>query len=61
VQIDILFGRRLKVITTNNPTHPGSSAGVAFVLNKEDCKHHQCKNKDTDTRLHSHSLAKMAQ
>ncbi|TFK54348.1 hypothetical protein OE88DRAFT_1711212 [Heliocybe sulcata] len=30
-----LFGRRLLVINSPNPTNPTSSAGVAFVLNRE--------------------------
>ncbi|KAG1837268.1 Endonuclease/exonuclease/phosphatase [Suillus subalutaceus] len=34
-QIDSLFSRRLRVLNTSDPQRPGSSAGIAFVLNKE--------------------------
>jgi hypothetical protein len=34
-QIDNLYARRLKVMNSSDPDHPGSSAGIAFVLNKE--------------------------
>jgi hypothetical protein len=34
-QINTLYSRRLRVINSRDREHPGSSAGVAFVLNKE--------------------------
>ncbi|KAG0694783.1 Endonuclease/exonuclease/phosphatase [Suillus ampliporus] len=34
-QIESLFSRRLLVLNSQDPSRPGSSAGVAFVLNKE--------------------------
>jgi len=34
-QIDNLYAQRLKVMNSSNPDCPGSSAGIAFVLNKE--------------------------
>ncbi|KAG2741209.1 DNase I-like protein, partial [Suillus brevipes Sb2] len=34
-QVDTLYSRRLRVINSKDPSRPGSSAGVAFVLNKE--------------------------
>ncbi|KAG0707130.1 Endonuclease/exonuclease/phosphatase [Suillus ampliporus] len=34
-QIDSLYARRLLVLNLSDPSRPGSSAGVAFILNKE--------------------------
>ncbi|KAG1737363.1 Endonuclease/exonuclease/phosphatase, partial [Suillus occidentalis] len=34
-QIENLYSRRLKIINSKDPTRPGSSAGVAFVINRE--------------------------
>ncbi|KAG1758455.1 Endonuclease/exonuclease/phosphatase, partial [Suillus occidentalis] len=34
-QIDNLFSRRLCILNSSDPTRPGNSAGVAFILNKE--------------------------
>ncbi|KAG1766589.1 Endonuclease/exonuclease/phosphatase [Suillus occidentalis] len=34
-QVVNLFSRRLAIFNTSDPTRPGSSAGIAFVLNKE--------------------------
>lgn len=34
-QIDSLYARRLHVLNSCDPTRPGSSAGVAFIINKE--------------------------
>ncbi|KAG2049146.1 DNase I-like protein [Suillus hirtellus] len=34
-QIEALFSRRLKVINSKDPNCPGTSAGVAFVINQE--------------------------
>lgn len=34
-QIDNLYARRLRVMNSSDPDRPGSSAGIAFVLNKE--------------------------
>ncbi|KIK37671.1 hypothetical protein CY34DRAFT_25938 [Suillus luteus UH-Slu-Lm8-n1] len=34
-QIDNLFSRRLQVLNSSDPTRPGNSMGVAFILNKE--------------------------
>ncbi|KAG1797202.1 Endonuclease/exonuclease/phosphatase [Suillus variegatus] len=34
-QIDTLFSRHLRVLSTSDPIRPGNSAGIAFVLNKE--------------------------
>ncbi|KAG2069426.1 hypothetical protein BDR04DRAFT_1128848 [Suillus decipiens] len=34
-QIEVLYSRRLKVFNSRDPFHPGNSAGVAFVINKE--------------------------
>ncbi|KAG1732241.1 Endonuclease/exonuclease/phosphatase [Suillus paluster] len=34
-QIDTLFSRCLRVLNTSDPLRPGSSAGIAFILNKE--------------------------
>lgn len=34
-QLDSLFSRRLLVLNSSDPTRPGNSAGIAFVLNKE--------------------------
>jgi exonuclease III len=33
--INSVFSRRLKVLNSSDPDHPGSSAGVAFIINKE--------------------------
>ncbi|KAG1829529.1 Endonuclease/exonuclease/phosphatase [Suillus subalutaceus] len=34
-QVENIFLRRLKILSTSDPMRPGSSAGIAFVLNKE--------------------------
>ncbi|KAG1840059.1 Endonuclease/exonuclease/phosphatase [Suillus subalutaceus] len=34
-QIESLFSRRLLVLNSREPNHPGSSAGIAFIINKE--------------------------
>ncbi|KAG1850502.1 Endonuclease/exonuclease/phosphatase, partial [Suillus tomentosus] len=34
-QIDTLFSRRMRMINSKDPTRPGTSAGVAFVINRE--------------------------
>ncbi|KAG2738875.1 DNase I-like protein, partial [Suillus brevipes Sb2] len=34
-QIDTLYARRMKVINSKDPTRPSTSAGVAFVINRE--------------------------
>ncbi|KAG2749054.1 DNase I-like protein [Suillus brevipes Sb2] len=35
IQIENLYSRRLTVLNSCDPSRPGSSAGIAFVLNKE--------------------------
>jgi len=34
-QIESIYARRLLVLNSSDPSRPGSSAGVAFILNKE--------------------------
>jgi exonuclease III len=34
-QIEALYSRRLKVVNSRDPTHPGTSVGVAFLINRE--------------------------
>ncbi|KAG2032531.1 hypothetical protein BDR03DRAFT_935951 [Suillus americanus] len=34
-QIGDLFSRRLVILNSSDPEHPGSSAGVAFIINRE--------------------------
>jgi len=34
-QIDMLYKRRIAVLNSSDPTRPGNSAGIAFILNKE--------------------------
>ncbi|KAG1799824.1 Endonuclease/exonuclease/phosphatase [Suillus plorans] len=34
-QIDSIYSRRIKIINSRDPHRPGSSAGIAFILNRE--------------------------